>query len=784
MKNLIIFSLSFFVCLSGFAQDIEKRYFENNPELGGDVIIKSSSFNEEKGEISKTFEIESSQDGAYYLDAWILAPIENGNYPEYTVAVNGIRSKLSLKPQTDGWHSLALTDARKSAATINLRKGINTVAIIGKSPQVPSVEFIKLSSSLSRAGISNSNYEKFVERIRSNTLNASYSTDLQQASSGKGTNGEIYNYVLGLPFNFTQWWAWSYSAGTTVTITAGSSSLPCAIEFFHKDTPELYSWSASSTTGPSKLVATIPAGGGGYYVLLIRSLNPLNVGETTMTICTNNGSCSTSNNCIVTYSHQVPAPLGYPTPANFFTCKAEGDTWLFLANSSGRIKAYNKNGGTTSDGYYWGQASRILTTLTDISYGMVFREYVYEPDYDVCDLYMGLAPTDSATYKYSFPKMAWDNSFVSGTVYPYNNCVAWSVGITEENAIYMFYDLKSWDDFYSHYGYTRNGANADNAAIALWGYISNTSDTTYRHASVRKNSVNTNPHGFEWESKIGFNRERIMHTRDALIDPKNNLTDPNSFGSIIAYYRPVNGTVNKILQSSYVTVEPSFSTSDLNRIATLKHSIPTFILSDFNTKYLAWEKTWDRSEVAIQSDPFMFSKTSEYEDLLKYCITYGKVIWPLLFEKLEQKDIFVINLLRDLTYTENRNFVTEMMSSATVKTGEQYPTLYSLLFAYCKGLLTKEDANISKSIQAIPEALNINVIAPNSQEILLNLNSGKDEKAEVKIYDIHGKLEYKANHHFSKGNQKFAIHSLKLKKGIHIVKITVGGKTVSQTINL
>ena len=57
MKNLFIFILSFFACLSGFAQDLEKRYFENNPELGGDVLIKSTSFKTEKDEIHVTKKI-------------------------------------------------------------------------------------------------------------------------------------------------------------------------------------------------------------------------------------------------------------------------------------------------------------------------------------------------------------------------------------------------------------------------------------------------------------------------------------------------------------------------------------------------------------------------------------------------------------------------------------------------------------------------------------------------------------------------------------------------------
>jgi hypothetical protein len=41
--------MSFLVYSSVFAQDLmEKRYFENNPALGGDVLIQSSSVKQVK----------------------------------------------------------------------------------------------------------------------------------------------------------------------------------------------------------------------------------------------------------------------------------------------------------------------------------------------------------------------------------------------------------------------------------------------------------------------------------------------------------------------------------------------------------------------------------------------------------------------------------------------------------------------------------------------------------------------------------------------------------------
>jgi hypothetical protein len=102
MRNLALFILSFFVCLSGFAQGIEKHYFENNPELGGDVVIKSASFKAENGEVFKTFVIESLGEGAYYVNAWIMAPFTEEGYVEYKVAVNDVLSGFTFKQSNGG----------------------------------------------------------------------------------------------------------------------------------------------------------------------------------------------------------------------------------------------------------------------------------------------------------------------------------------------------------------------------------------------------------------------------------------------------------------------------------------------------------------------------------------------------------------------------------------------------------------------------------------------------------------------------------------------------------
>ena len=178
MKTLLII-LSLCVSSAVFSQNpdkvLNKTFFDNdNPDVGGDVIIKTRSYWVVGEEIHTIFEIESPEDNVYYMDAWILVPLDGEGHPViYKVAVNDLLSEYTLKPPTGSWQSLALTDAKGSAATVKLGKGDNSISIIGKGPAVPMVEFIKLSLDPLNTGISDKKYKEFVEQIISNTLFAS-----------------------------------------------------------------------------------------------------------------------------------------------------------------------------------------------------------------------------------------------------------------------------------------------------------------------------------------------------------------------------------------------------------------------------------------------------------------------------------------------------------------------------------------------------------------------------------------------------------------------------------
>jgi len=112
MKNLL-FLWTLLLCSSVFAQNINKEYIQINPELGGDVKIKSACIEVIGEKIQKTFELESSEDGFYYLDAWINIPMIGERFVEYKISINGVVSDFSFKPETLGWQSLALKNAER-----------------------------------------------------------------------------------------------------------------------------------------------------------------------------------------------------------------------------------------------------------------------------------------------------------------------------------------------------------------------------------------------------------------------------------------------------------------------------------------------------------------------------------------------------------------------------------------------------------------------------------------------------------------------------------------------
>ena len=710
--------------------------------------------------------------------------------PKLKVAVNGVMSDFSFKPQVTDWHSLALTDAKMAAAKVRLKKGINYISVIWEGPFISCMDFIKLSSDLSRTGISDSAYREFEEKVKNHSL---YYPD-NDAGGNRGNRGEIYVYELNKPVYYT--------AHQTVLLTAGDNfnvfSKPYPSSngsevifnhgiYFHSTTnPASYSWfdlgSSYSTNPPGGIVnLTIPVSG--EYCILILPMDS-NTSEKVYCDYLINGKKYEFHNEDVTWGCMSLPDTYYSDSVNFFTCKTTGGNpkmWLegYTSGSPGKIVGWNDNAGLISD-YYWTANARIISTLPNGGAVWVGASSTNQ-SYFTTDVYAGLSKVPSPLLC-KFLCLDEDNSFTSGTETgdPPNgyNCIDWSVGLT--SGWNYYFNSYGYVNFYKSHGYELT-TDSTNAAIALWLHVFSNGDSTY-HASVRKNYLITIPHGFEWESKIG-RYERIMHTKDALIT----IFPPTdtSYGNIFRYFKPVsNRNSNTVFQCSELT----FSSSELNLISNLIDLIPDFVKAGFNAYFLTWKETWRRPEMAYYSNPRKYAESEDYKTLLGYCEKYGKAILPLIFEKLSKKESFIINLLIDLTFTENRYLYDESVSVVTdnPEVGKPFSS-HSIWVDYSKKILEKEKTNILKSIQDIQikekQSFEIN-ISFNNKEILLNLYSIKNEKANVMIYNVFGGLEYEEEYNISKGNQTIVINASNFKKGIYIVHVAVGNKIISQTINI
>ena len=152
----------------------------------------------------------------------------------------------------------------------------------------------------------------------------------------------------------------------------------------------------------------------------------------------------------------------------------------------------------------------------------------------------------------------------------------------------------------------------------------------------------------------------------------------------------------------------TFSEAELNQIATLIELLPEHVKNDFEEKYFEWmDDSWygpiTNPNGYPPSHTRYYVQFEEYISLLTFCEQYGKAMWPLVFDKMYQRETFAINLLEDLSFSEYRKIFDDI-ESAYKKTGS-WPAL-EMMIVYAKILLEIEYDNILKAIQDIPEMEN------------------------------------------------------------------------------
>lgn len=631
-----------------------------------------------------------------------------------------------------------------------------------------------------------------------------------------------YLYFFSSSFNYTYYNTFYFYAGANVVFETKSSdpysSNPVMHLFNVEDPVNKGSWGDddSGEGTQSKITCTIQYSG--YYYVLVRSFWP-NTSQTTDLYLYNNLYASS----IAVAGKGLRCDHTLTDVINYFTCYLTGDSRLWVESYetglNGRILGYNDDYYGGGD-FYWGLNARVKKSYSQRMWNCFVSAYSSYNPTGTCDLYMRCKNSYTALHPY-FPNLKDDDAIASAPASYNYNCISWSGGITSYwewplSSGSRYYvpgnPLASFDNYYGNnpvrysgsegWTYTRTDATSSNNCVDLWAL-----NGSYTHGSCKK-PANGHPHGYDWESKPG-SLMRTFHPRHAL--------NGSSYGDVVAYYRWTGGGLLKS-NGEYITSEESINkglsivervvltNSELLEITTLKTAIDDKEINEFENKYSAWKETWGDPQVSIHSDPRKYAESIEYSEFLSYCINKDKKILPLLLEKLNQGDLFVIIPLEDLTYAGNEKLMEDVHKENLVNlyTKDGVFVIHTLLgnwLKYGKKLLANFDEYKGFSPKTAEQGLGQNMNIPENGIVIqsypnpfnpttqIKYGMPSDSKVTVKIYDILGKEvvvlinnEFKsAGWHYTNWNGKDSNSNL-VSSGIYFCRILY--KSQVQTIKL
>jgi hypothetical protein len=722
--------LIFFIGVS-YGQN-EKAYFEKNKKLGGDIVILKASVNTEGNNSYRVFEIEVPEDGEYYLNSWFMPSNDQSGIKSYNIIINGEESSNKLKPKKDGWQTVGFKNKTGKLEKITLKAGVNTISFKGDLPEIPDVEFIRLSKDKKNANISEDAYNGYISAIKEENkkreIHPVIVPDSVNLKSYTLPNPEgNYLHHMDVSYRYTTYKYAYFSSGQSVSVqTQSIGTYVHVLEVFKSSDPASNSWAVkSSSSGAASLNLNITSTG--TYCVRVRAyqqntvgLVDLQIGSDSYNTCPVSGSGFRSN-------YDVTEEL------NFFTSHISTDTRIWIESGSGfpgKIIAYN-------DDYYgdgdwnWGLASRVKQTFSDPVGATLISAYSSNSPVGNCDLYMGCQNSNIMNY---FPNLEADDAIQSAP-YDYTyNCISWSVGIFEDWSWPSGFgsDFSVVEDFYENYGYTATGANSSNSVVDLWAY-----NGDYTHASVTKPG-NDHPHGYDWESKPGA----LMRT----FHPRNSL-EGSSYGEVVDYFiessfKSTSLLAEKIAKGTDVIENVEFTSAEDKYIEEKVNSLDNKEILE--EKYTAWKNTWTNPDIAIHSNPRKYAESDEYDEFIEYCKLEGEKVWPFVFEKFGQgqEEFMAINAIEDLTADTHKDLMQQVLEGnklkSTTKSGahiHRFP--YCNTMKYIQAILksTGELTNVEENAIMYSNSFDFNVY-PNPATPLSQISFDLPHNATVSVWII------------------------------------------------
>lgn len=802
MKLKLLLSTFLFVCAmaaSGQQKIVETQYFKNNPALGGDITINSSTKECVGGNIYTTFEIEAPANGLYNLNMWLL-PTQHadGTISNYEVIVNGELLRTKVAPETGAIQSYMLKEK------VVLKSGKNNISFIAKAPEVAAVDFIRLSVNASKAAISSDKFDQFMATIKTaGKMKASVSAideetaykdsilaclntrnTTKYASGTREANDPLYDFgFTRMSFRYTYYRHLYLTAGQQFIATSGGVyNYPHILELFSANEPVNYSWSANSEKGIAGL--TTPITKSGFYYVRVRSLTDGQMGNVNLTIV---GDGEYKNVPVTSTGFVYRQEPGVQT--NTFTAKNNIDTQISIEKygTPNRIVGFNDDS-PLSSGFNWGGNARLqLTYRTAVDAVIVTAASSNNPT-GYCDLYVG-CKGGTITSPITVQNRD-DIIFASGATDVYNSA-SWAGGITDywEWPPFAFSDyrketdLASFDFYFASYrygsdkgrdcySYTRTAAGASNSYLDLYLY-DNGVNKYYTHVAVG-GSANGQLHGYDWESKLGTD-VRTFHPRNKLIgDGLGQVSASYQFNRFVTSY----SLSESIADGASVLENVQFDEMEQDAIKAETALIASPVKDAFETKYDAWKASWKN----IPYSNFEAFENSQFNDLLNYCKANPDLIYKV-YDKLGAGDIFNMLLVEKLTLTgnvANNQLLTNLKAANKTKTkaanGAQIVrSPYSNTMLYVKSLLS---ANVGKGKGDTTGITYSNTdevsVYANGQEIEIDFTLPEDAKVKVSVLELSGvEIMPVVNNTFAAGNYQYTAQMEKA--GVYLVRVAVNG---------
>jgi len=732
---------------------VEKEYFEKHTDLGGDVLLKKKH-NEVNGDRAFTsFDIEVPVSGQYYVYFWLCpAELADGSFSEYDVFENETFIG-KIKPTEGDWQAISIENSKK----VSLKEGVCKISVVGKIPDVPSVEFIRLSMDAEKAKISDKDYKDYKAKVWENshlqaeengrffvegvdTVSVNKARDVSFPLSPQPNPPYDAKYYIGYTINYTFYKTVYYQQGQTANISStGVTNFIHVLEFFSKTSPDSYSWSSISSGNTASISVSIPETG--YYIVRVRTYWNATSGLCNLTID------NTSYNNVAVYSFGIKGNKDTQNVYNSFTCYRNGDPMIWVEEGSlpGTIRAYNDDYTSSSSDFSWSLNSRVKRQYGNTVNSILLSTYgSYNPSC-TCDIYCNCLSRytnisdnfiKSAPGSYDYRCISW-----AGGIY---SCYIWP---PDEFSGLGLNDLEAFDYFFGMERYpgcsifTRNGATEGNSTVDLWA--TNNNGLKYQHASVRKGAEN-NAHGFDWESKCGADI-RLYHPR--------NHVPFTSYGQVVEHYRKVDrGTVSISLEESIangwaVLENVHFTNNELAYIDSQIQRVSDDVLNDFNTMYEKWQQVWNTS---CFSNPDVIADCDEYRELLALS-QKTELLKYAIFKKLDEGNDCAMCLIKDLYLPDKMELLERVFDSNnkqkhTDSGAKIVRTMHSNAMLFVKELLKEQIETFKSRISAGNETgisfsnSDDYLVRQANSSVILSFNLGNTARVYADIISLQGDI--------------------------------------------